>query len=109
MCHKSQLKLSLVRQKGINPDVLVKKYGIRFVCRLINYLTKDKNAKFKTREAIYPQIKKFDWRSEEQTEQYFDLLEEAGFKIKTQPRNFIDEDTGRVVILKIKSFYYLKK
>ena len=109
ICHKSQLKLNLVRQKSINPDALIKKYGIRFVCKLINYLTKDKTAKFRTRPAIYPQIKKFDWQSEEQIEQYFDLLEEAGFKIKTKPEDFIDEDTGKVVTLQRKFLYYLKK
>ncbi|MFZ2310141.1 MAG: hypothetical protein WAW11_01195 [Patescibacteria group bacterium] len=109
ICHQSQLKLSLVRQKGINPDELVKKYGIRFVCKLINYLTKEKGVKYLTRSAIYPQIKKFDWRNEEQIEQYFDFLEDAGFKIKTKPEDFIDEDTGQIVTLQRRYFYYLKK
>jgi hypothetical protein len=108
MCHKSQLKLSLVRQKGINPDELVKKYGIRFVCQLINYLTKDKNVKLLIRPSIYPQIKKFDWRNEGKVEQYFDDLEEAGFKIKNKPEDFIDEDTGQIVTLQRKFLYYLK-
>jgi len=76
---------------------------------LINYLTKGKNVKLRTRSAIYPQIKKFDWRSGEQIEQYFEDLEETGFKIKTKPEDFIDEDTGKIVTLQRKFLYYLKK
>lgn len=109
ICHKSQLKLSLVRQKGINPDELVRKYGIRFVGKLINYLTKEKGVKSLTRPAIYPQIKKFRWDNEQQIEQYFDDLEEAGFKIKNKPEDFIDEDTGQIVTISRKFLYYLKK
>jgi hypothetical protein len=107
--HRSQLKIRFAAHRGINYDRLIEKYGIRFFCQLVNYLTKGKNVRIQTRPAIYPSIKKFDWRNSEQIEQYFEDLEEAGFKIKTKPEDFVDEDTGQVVTLQRRYLVYLKR
>jgi hypothetical protein len=106
---KNQQRLDRARQRGVNPDLLVKKYGIHFVGGLIEYLTKTEKVGPRVRPAIYPQIKKFRWDNEEQIEQYFEDLEEAGFKIKIKPEDFIDEDTGGIVTLQRRFLYYLKK
>ena len=105
---KNQQRLDWARQRSIDPDMLVKKYGIRFVGNLIEYLTKTEKVGPRVRPAIYPQIKKFRWGNEQQIEQYFEDLEEAGFKIKNKPEDFIDEDTGQIVTLQRKFLYYLK-
>lgn len=106
---KNLPKLAWARQRGIDPDVLVKKYGIRFFIELIDYLTKAGKNGPRTREIIYPQIKSFKWSDKSKVARYYDELEDAGFRIKIKPEDFIDEDDGQIISVPRRHLYYLKK
>lgn len=107
--YKSQQKLEWAKQRGIDPDPLVKKYGIRFVMELLNHLTKTEKNGPRTREIIYPSIKKFDCFDTRHREEYFEELEEVGLRIKYKHEDFIDEDTGGIITIERPYLYYLKR
>jgi hypothetical protein len=95
---------------GINLNGVRKRCTLKFAVNLFRYVLKEtqKASKEKPRKGrsasidmIFP-VKRF-----ENIQDYFDLLEESGFRLKKYYEDFVDEDTGKVVSIKRHKFKLL--
>lgn len=91
---------------NLQTENLKKVYGIRFVNKLIKYvLTKPHPKPYKGLEMIFP--KKYRGR-ELDYDNYIEMLQDAGFKLRQWFEDFTDEDTGEIVLVERHNFQKMK-
>jgi hypothetical protein len=106
---KNQQAFNFACQRGIDVEELIRVYGIRFTLRLIQYLTKKPKQRTRLTELIYPRFKSWPALKNEAIQKYLDILEDAGFKLKSWREPFIDEDTGEIVYVTRWKIHYFNK
>ena len=87
--HKKILNLAVAY--GLNLDNLRKKYTLKFVIKLFNYLRKESGLGKENIYLMSPDDPKLN------LDEYIEALKEAGFKLKRWVEDFVDEDTGEIV------------
>lgn len=103
---KNQATLAWAAKKGIILDSLITRYGMGFTLRLIKSLIRKAKGP-RTTGLLYPKTKALGEKKDRYYENYIEVLENSGFKLKRYNEDFIDEDSGEVVIIERISIYFL--
>lgn len=97
---------------SINLEHLRKKYTLKFAIKVFRHVLREtkrkmkdkdfkKNKKFNFIDMIFPRKKDYD------LDEYFNLLEDAGFRLEKFFEDFINEDSGEIVTIVRRKFKLL--
>ena len=105
---RNQATLAWAAKKGIILDSLITQYGMGFTLKLIKSLTRKVKGP-RTTGLLYPnpKAKISEEKKDRYYENYIKVLENSGFKLKRYNEDFIDEDSGKVVVIERISIYFL--
>ena len=103
---KNQATLAWAAKKGIILDGLITHYGMGFTLKLIKSITRKAKGP-RTTGLLYPKTKTLGEKKNRYYDSYIDVLENSGFKLKRYKEDFIDEDSGEVVVIERIAVYFL--
>ncbi len=104
----SQLRLDAAKKAGIDPELLISHYGLRFTLKLLNHADQSKNPKEESVSTLFPKPRVTKENYDRFYKQYENHLEIAGFTFHRWFDDFIDEDTGEVVSIERKKIYCIR-
>ncbi len=92
---RNQEYLDQSKVYGLDLTDIRKKYGLPFTIQLFKYVKKIQ--KKEDVLILHPPYKKIKDGKRFSVDDYAEILENAGFKLRPWIENFIDEDTGEIV------------
>lgn len=104
---RTQTKFDDAKSKGINIQPIVELYGIRFAVKLLKRVLRTKKNDHESVPPLFPKFKVIEENEKKAFNQYIELLEDCGIKIKYWNEDFVDEDTGENVPFQRIEFYTL--
>lgn len=105
---RNQEILDQAKAHGLDLTELRKKYGLPFVIELFKYYKKVPQDETGV-EILQPPYKKIKKDESFSVDDYAEILETAGFKLRPWVEDFLDEDTGEFVGIQRYNFLLLNR